>query len=105
MLPPLGVIFGLLVGFVAVEVWGDFDHAKAAVTNEASALRAIVLLAEHLPDEQKSRIRALVNSHIEEAVQHEWPAMAQQRATLGTLPQGLVRCLDVALDVKPADES
>ena len=105
MLPPLGVIFGLLVGFVAVEVWGDFDHAKAAVTNEASALRAIVLLAEHLPDEQKSRIRALVNSHIEEAVQHEWPAMAEQRATLGTLPQGLVQCLDVALDVKPADES
>ena len=30
MLPPLGVIFGLLVGFVAVEVWGDFDHAKSA---------------------------------------------------------------------------
>src|SRR5215831_5041859 len=49
MLPPLGIIFGLLVGFVAVQVWN-------AVTNEASALRAIVLLAEHLPDEQKSRV-------------------------------------------------
>ena len=64
MLPPLGIIFGLLVGFVAVQVWGDFDHAKTAVTNEASALRAIVLLGEHLPDEQKSRVRALVNSRI-----------------------------------------
>jgi len=105
MLPPLGIIFGLLVGFVAVEIWGDFDRAKNAVTNEASALRAIVLLAEHFPDEPKSRLRALVNSHIEEAVQKEWPAMAEQRATLGTLPQGLVQCLDVALDVKPADES
>jgi hypothetical protein len=36
MLPPLGIIFGLLVGFVAVQVWNEFDHAKAAVVNEAS---------------------------------------------------------------------
>jgi ABC-type uncharacterized transport system permease subunit len=28
MLPPLGIIFGLLVGFVAVQVWSDFDRAK-----------------------------------------------------------------------------
>ena len=72
MLPPLGIIFGLLVGFVAVQAWNDFDRAKTAVSNEASALRAIVLLAEHLPDEQKSRLRALVNSHIEEAVQQDF---------------------------------
>src|SRR6516164_11523387 len=105
MLPPLGIIFGLLVGFVAVQAWNDFDRAKTAVSNEASALRAIVLLAEHLPDEQKSRVRALVNSHIEEAVQQEWPAMAEQRATLETLPQQLVQCLQVTLNLKPADES
>ena len=40
MLPPLGIIFGLLVGFVAVQVWNDFDKAKLAVATEASALRA-----------------------------------------------------------------
>src|SRR5262249_11490455 len=90
---------------VAVQVWSEFDRVEAAVTNEASALRAIVLLAEHLPDEQKSRLRTLVNSHIEEAVQQEWPAMAGQQATLEALPQALLQCLDVALNVKPADES
>ena len=45
MLPPLGILFALLVGFIAVEVWGNFDKAKAAVTTEASALRAVVLFA------------------------------------------------------------
>ena len=49
MLPPLGIIFGLLVGFVAVGVWNDFDKAKLAVATEASALRAMVLLDEHFP--------------------------------------------------------
>jgi hypothetical protein len=29
MLPPLGIIFGLLVGFVAVQVWNDFDRASS----------------------------------------------------------------------------
>jgi uncharacterized membrane protein HdeD (DUF308 family) len=39
MLPPLGILFALLVGFIAVEVWSNFDKAKAAVATEASALR------------------------------------------------------------------
>jgi hypothetical protein len=61
MLPPLGIIFGLLVGFIAVGVWNDFDRAKVAVGSEASALRGVLLLAESLPDEQQSRVRALIN--------------------------------------------
>ena len=84
--PPLGIIFGLLVGFVAVQVWNDFDRAKIAVASEASALRGVVLLADSFPEEQRSRLRSLVNRHIEEAVYQEWPAMAEQRATLARLP-------------------
>jgi len=49
MLPPLGIIFGLLVGFIAAQVWSDFEKAKVAVANEASALRTVNLLAEDLP--------------------------------------------------------
>ena len=39
MLPPLGIIFGLLVGFIAAQVWSDFERAKVAVGTEATALR------------------------------------------------------------------
>ena len=105
MLPPLGIIFGLLVGFIAVGVWNDFDRAKVAVGSEASALRGVLLLAESLPDEQQSRLRALINRHIEEAVKQEWPAMAQQRATLGTLPRTLMEAIHVTLTLKPADDN
>ena len=45
MLSPLGVVFGLLVVFTAAQVWGDLDRASNAVAAEASALRAVVLLA------------------------------------------------------------
>jgi hypothetical protein len=105
MLPPLGIIFGLLVGFIAVQVWNDFDRAKVAVASEASALRGVMLLAENFPEEQKSRLRALINRHIEEAVKQEWPAMAEQRATLATLPHTLMEALQVALTLKAADDN
>ena len=105
MLPPLGILFALLVGFIAVEVWGNFDKAKAAVTTEASALRAVVLLAGGFPDEQRMSIYALVDRHIDESVNKEWPEMAQQRMTLAALPTALIEALNDTLALKPADDS
>lgn len=105
MLPPLGILFALLVGFIAVEVWSNFDKAKAAVATEASALRAVVLLADNFPEDQKSRIYALINRHIDDAVNKEWPAMARQRATLTTLPTPLIEELHDALAMRPAADS
>ena len=63
MLPVLGAIFALLVAFVAVQVWNDFDKAKLAVATEASALRAVDVFAETLPDEQRTQLSALMNRH------------------------------------------
>ena len=91
MLTPLGVILGLLVGFVALQTWNDFDKAKVAVDTEASALRVVVVLDESLPEEQRIHLRTLINRHIinrhiDEPVNQEWPEMAQQRMTLAFPP-------------------
>jgi hypothetical protein len=71
MLPPLGIIFGLLVAFMAAQVWGDLDRAHAAVNREASALRAVVLLARSFPGEPETELRALVHRQIEDVVSQE----------------------------------
>lgn len=104
MLPPLGILFGLLVGFMAAQVWSDFERAKVAVATEASALRGVVLLARSFPGEPEARLRALVNRHIENTIDREWPVMAHQRATLTELPESLIEALSSALTLKPADE-
>ena len=101
MLPPLGIIFGLLVAFIAAQVWGDLDRAHAAVNREASALRAIVLLATSFPGEPETRLRALVHRQIEDAVTQEWPAMARRRATLTMTPAPLAEALQVSLALTP----
>jgi hypothetical protein len=105
MLPPLGIIFGLLVGFIAVQVWGDFEKAKIAVATEAGALRTVVLFADAFPEEQKTQIDALINRHIEEAVTKDWPAMAAGKAKLSTLPAALTEELHDTLAIAPANDS
>jgi len=102
MLPPLGLVFGLLVGFLAAQVWGDSDRARLAVNREASALRTVTLLAASFPGESETRIHALVRRHIEDAVKLEWPAMAQHRATLTPIPAPLAEA--VTLSLAPQDE-
>jgi hypothetical protein len=75
MLPPLGIVFALIVGFLAVGVWGDSDKAKDAVSAEASALRSVVLLTDQLPAPTATRMRLLIRRHIDDAVRREWPEM------------------------------
>jgi Protein of unknown function (DUF4239) len=104
MLPPMGITFALIVGFLAAGVWGDADQAEEAVNAEASALRSVVLLSDDLPAEAQTRLRALVRRHIEEAVSDEWPAMESQRAHLTTVPASLADALHLALGIAPRGE-
>src|SRR4029434_6186125 len=81
LLPPLGLLFGLLVGSLAAQVWSNADRAQLAVDREASALRSVVLLGDASPGKPEIRLRALVRRHIEGAVSKEWPAMSRGDAT------------------------
>lgn len=105
MLPPLGILFGLLVGFMAAQVWTDFERAKLAVGTEASALRTAILLAGSFTGDTETRLRTLINRHIEEAVNQEWPEMAQQQETLRDLPITLIEALKITLALTPNSES
>ncbi len=101
MLSPLGVIFGLLVAFIAAQVWGDVEHARVAVDREASALRSAVLLAAAFPGEADSRLRDLVRRHVDDAVSQEWPRMADQSATIRDISPALGSALQFAIALEP----
>src|SRR4051812_25717910 len=103
MLPPLGIIFGLFVAFTAAQVWGDIDRANAAVSREASSLRAVVILASSFPGEPESRLRGLVRQYIEAAAAQEWPMMARQTETLSATPHSLVEALQFTLALTPSN--
>jgi hypothetical protein len=101
MLPPMGILFALIVGFLAVGVWDNVDRADDAVADEASALRSVVILSDDLPPDLRLRMRALIRSQIETAVNDEWPAMEKQRATLTAIPTALATALHLAVGFHP----
>jgi hypothetical protein len=104
LLPPLGIIFGLLVAFLAAQAWGDVDQANTAVNREASALRAVVLLSRAFPGESDTRMRGLVNRHIKDAQDVEWPAMARRNATITMIPAALGDALAAAVALPVSGE-
>jgi nitrate reductase gamma subunit len=101
LLPPLGIVFALIVGFLAAGVWGDSDKARDAVSSEASALRSVVLLSEELPPATAAQMRLLVRRQIDDAVHTEWPAMRDQSANLATVPTPLLDAQRLALSFSP----
>jgi hypothetical protein len=101
MLSPMGILFALIVGFLAVGVWGNVDRADEAVAEEASALRSIVLLSDDLPPQLGVDMRALTRAEIDNAVNHEWPAMEEQRANLTAISTSLADALHLAVGFDP----
>jgi uncharacterized MnhB-related membrane protein len=102
MLPPLALLFALLVAFAASQVWTDNEKASSAVDREASALRSVVILARvAFPGESETRLRGLIRSYIGDAVAQEWPMMAQGTATLNVIPNSLAEALQLTLAVTP----
>ena len=104
MLPPMGLLFGLIVGFLAAQVWSEAGQAQDAVDREASALRSVVLLDRAFPGEPKTRMDALIRRDIRNVVDEEWPAMANQRETLTVIPGPLAQALRFAIAFSPRTE-
>jgi Protein of unknown function (DUF4239) len=98
----MGTVFALFVVFTAAQVWTDSDRATTAVDQEASALRATLILAAAFPEVSQRRLESLIRSHIEEAATKEWPMMAHQTSTLKAVPRPLAKAIQLTLDLKPS---
>jgi hypothetical protein len=105
MLSPLGILFGLFLAFSAAQVWGDNDRATAAVNQEASALRAVLVLATVFPEAHQATLHTLIGRHVEDAARREWPMMAKQTATLSVIAPHLVDALRSVLAITPDNQS
>jgi Protein of unknown function (DUF4239) len=104
MLSPLGILFALFVVFTASQVWSDNDRANAAVNREASALRAVLVLAGVFPGQHEATLRSLVRRHIEDAASREWPMMAERTATLSVTSPRLIEALRATLAIVPGNQ-
>jgi len=103
VLTPLTLITGLLIAFLASRVWSNLDHAGTYVEQEASALRASILLSDSLPEGVSAAVHKSIKRYLEFIETTDWPDMAEGRANLRRVPPGLPDAMRTLLSFKPTD--
>jgi hypothetical protein len=77
-----GVIFAIVVGFVAITVLGAFDKAENTAEGEAKETFAIWLDSRAYPAEFEIQVRDAVENYLHVLIQDEWPKQRQGEISL-----------------------
>jgi hypothetical protein len=71
----LGVMYAVVLAFVAIAVWEDFEEANNVTHTEANNLADIYGLADQFPEPTRSRVQGLVRSYAQTVLDEEWALM------------------------------
>ena len=80
-----GVIYGLLLGLLAVSTYQNHEDAERAVINEASALAALYRDISVYPEPYATEFKGMLKDYTRKVIDEAWP---QQRK--GIVPSGNV---------------
>jgi hypothetical protein len=101
----LGGIYAVLLAFVVVIVWGQFNDARSYVNREATALVELYRIAAGLPDEASETIRAGLRDYVDGVLDEEWTAMKKpDEHTIERVGQRLDRVWAALHTCRPLDE-
>ncbi len=76
----VGVIYAVLLAFVVLVVWEEYNDADVFAAREANAIVDVYRIAPGLPTQSKIKLRADVREYAQKVVQKEWPLMAYGKA-------------------------
>jgi len=99
-----GVIYAVLLGFMLVVVWQNFDKAQDNVVNEANAYADIYRDLTGIPEPFRSHGREFMTSYITAVIQDEWPLLATGERSLKVQELGEQGFTNVA-SFEPVTES
>jgi Protein of unknown function (DUF4239) len=73
----IGTLYAVLLAFVVVVVWQQFQAASVTVDVEATKLSDLYRDAEEYPETERVRLRRQLRAYAEAVVADEWDAMAR----------------------------
>jgi hypothetical protein len=79
MLSIIGVTYAVLLAFVAMLAWDDFNRAKAASYTEAGLVRDVANVAAGFAEPAGSALRSDITDYARTVITVEWPAQAEGR--------------------------
>jgi hypothetical protein len=77
----IGVVYAVLLAFIAIVVWEQHTRAKTGVEQEANELGDLYRDAHAFPEGVRIRLHNQIRAYIRLVVEKEWPAMANGEAS------------------------
>jgi hypothetical protein len=75
----VGAIYAVVLGFVAVVVWEQYEGARQNEQREVNALTALYELAQAYPGPARDALRRDITTYVRLVTDDEWPAMRAGR--------------------------
>jgi len=73
----VAVFYAVLVGLIAVAVWGNYTGIDGIVSNEAVNASDVYRDVESYPPPMRDEVRRNLRAYVNFVIQHEWPAQRQ----------------------------
>jgi hypothetical protein len=73
----LGVLYAVLLAFVVIAVWEEFEEARVTAEREAHSVAVIWRASQGLPRPVGQRMSELCQEYARTVIEEEWPAMAR----------------------------
>ena len=73
----LGVAYAVVLAFMLIAVWQNYETAKTNVDTEANELAGVYFLASQLPESERTNVQDLARTYARVVVEQEWPLMKQ----------------------------
>lgn len=78
MIGVLGAIYAVLLAFVVVALWNQYQEARSTVEREANQLSDLAHVTRGLSDQrERHRLTGMISAYTRSAIEDEWPRMAQ----------------------------
>ena len=71
----VGTVLAVMLSFMVVVVWQEFDASAANVQHEASAVSDLYHLAPALPAPVRTKLQAAIRSYVQIVIDREWELM------------------------------
>jgi hypothetical protein len=82
----VGVVYAVLLAFIAVVTWETYTAAETVVMNEATDAGNLYRDTVGLPEETARPLRASLRRYIESVIEVEWPAQHAGQAVMAGWP-------------------
>jgi hypothetical protein len=73
----IGVVFALILAFVAVATWQNYNKVTDGVQKEANSLHSVYRNLGAYPEPFRSEMQELIRQYVQRVIKDEWPKQAQ----------------------------